>query len=831
MKPRFLSSPRVFPGLWLFFHLAIAAALAVSLLFSPPPRIKTDLFDLLPGGSGLKSASAADRILTARTGRGVFILTGSRDFGEARDAARLLYQDLADSPAFENISLYVDDTVTAQLSRYLHQYRYVLLDRDTRALLEGGEAQSLAGQALAAAFGAFTFTSLDTIETDPFLLADRGMRRFLGSALLSSGALSPRDEVLAARLEDVWYVLIRGRLSPAAVSLTGTESGAALIYQAAGRIQAQNPGLRFVYSGVPFHSYASSSGAQREISQITTVTSLIILVLFLLVFRSPLPVLITLAAIGVSALAAVGAALLFFREIHVLTFVFGTTLIGMGVDYSVHYTIHRRGNPALESGAAVRARISRSVTMSLVSSCICFALLLFAPFSILRQFAVFSIIGLVSSFLSVFCLFPLLKNPPREGRFVFFRKGPATRSAPRSAPQAAPRPGTEPGKAGPGLLLKAGALILVAGGALVLLLVNRDRLRVENNLSGLYTMPDYLLESEKTAAQVLNHGSAGWYFIVSGESREEVLENEEALTAALDREIAAGNLSAYLGTTLFIPSPKTQRQSYAAAEALLPWAEGQFEYLGFPPEAVRVFREDFAQARDRLVFPDGDIPPYLADIIANLWIGETGGRWYSCVLPLHGKSEAPFRALAADLGGVFFVHKVKDISGELDALTRVMILLFGAAYGVVALVVFRFYPLREALRICAVPLLVVLVTLGVLAAADIALSLFSMTGLVLVFGLGLDYMFYMAEDPAAPGYALTVLAVLLSYATTALSFGALSLSGFAPVHIFGLTVFTGLSAAFMFAMLFRGGLSRENQRTSGAGEGSAPSRSRHTPRA
>jgi predicted exporter len=753
--------------------------------------INTDLFDLLPASSSLRSAAAADKVLGARTGRGVYILSESRDFGEAREAAIALYGALGDSPAFESLALFVDEALMAQLAAYLHDYRYALLDGETRELLEKGGARTVAGEALAAAFGALTFTGLDSLETDPFLLADRGMRRFLGSALLSGGALSLREDVLAASLGDTWYVLIRGSLSAAGASLTNAESGVEKIYAAAEHIREQNPGAGFVYSGIPFHSYASSSAAQREISLISAVTSLIILVLFLFVFRSILPVTLTLLTIGVSALSAAGTVLLFFREMHVLTFVFGTTLIGMGVDYSVHYFIHRRGSPALESGAAIRGHLRRSILMSLASSCLCFALLLFAPFAILRQFAVFSMAGLLSSFLSVFCLYPLLKNPAPEKRRIPWLK-------PSSGGTARP-------------LLRGLLIAALLAAALGTLFGSRDKLRVENNLGGLYTMPDYLLESERAASAVLNQGSAGWYFIVSGESPEETLEHEEALTAALDAEIAGGNLSSYMAASLFIPSVRTQQKNYAAAAALLPWAEGQFESLGFPPEAAAAFREDFARARDKQLFPGGDIPPYLADIIANLWIGKAGDAYYSCVLPLHTKGEEPFRAIAEKFDFVFFVNKVEDISRELDSLTWVMILLFAAAYLLIALGLRFFYSPADAARICAIPALVVLVTLAVLAAADIPLSLFSMTGLVLVFGLGLDYMFYMTEDRRSPGRPLTVLAVFLSFATTALSFGALSLSGFAPVHIFGLTVFTGLSAAFVFALLLSGGPARKGR--------------------
>jgi len=69
--------------------------------------------------------------------------------------------------------------------------------------------------------------------------------------------------------------------------------------------------------------------------------------------------------------------------------------------------------------------------------------------------------------------------------------------------------------------------------------------------------------------------------------------------------------------------------------------------------------------------------------------------------------------------------------------------------------------------------------------------------------LGLDYIFYMIGKKQGEEKPLTSLAVVLSFLTTLLSFGALVLSSFTPTHIFGLTVSAGLGAAFIFAMLLQ----------------------------
>jgi predicted exporter len=770
---------------WAAVHGGILALLLISLFPALPltrVRFNTNLYDILPPSHNLKAVAAADKMLGDRNARQIFILSAAADFEEARNGAALLYRQCSGSPAFENVSLYVDAGVIAEFTRYLYDYRFVMADEETRKLLEGGRAGEIAEDALAAAFGAFNFVPLDTIEADPFLLTNRRLEQFLSSSLLSSGSMSLRDGVLSASAGETWYVLVRGTLSPAGASITNNDSGIKKIYAAAAGIVEQIPGLRFYYSGVPFHSYESSSNAQREISLISIITLLIVILIFLYVFRSPLPVFFSVLAAGMSIVLATASALLVFREIHVMTFVFGTTLIGTSIDYSVHFFVHWKGSPSLKTGNEIRSHIIKSMLMSFVSTVICFLGLLFAPFPILKQFAVFSLAGMLSSFLTAVCLYPRLVIPAPSTRRLPVMRRPLIR----------------------GRHSRSWILIVMAAGTLLVLFINRDSVKIENNIAALYTMSPSMLESEKTSAMVLNHGSAGWYFIVSGSGRQETLENEEILLARLEEEILRGNLRSLLGTSVFIPSVQTQKKNYHAMKALIPLAEVQYENLGFPPGSIEIFHRDFIAAEEKYSLPGENIPPYIGDLISNLWIGETGGRCYSCVLPLHPGDEAAFRAIAEEFDFVFFVNKVKDVGKELDTLTRTMMVLFLGAYFLIAILARFFYSPRDTLRICAVPIFLSLVTLAVLAARNIPLGFFSAAALVLVFGLGLDYIFYLGEGSRSRMSSLTTLGVFLSFATTALSFGVLALSSFTPVHIFGLTVFAGLTAAFTAAMLLSG---------------------------
>ena len=86
------------------------------------------------------------------------------------------------------------------------------------------------------------------------------------------------------------------------------------------------------------------------------------------------------------------------------------------------------------------------------------------------------------------------------------------------------------------------------------------------------------------------------------------------------------------------------------------------------------------------------------------------------------------------------------------------------------------------------------------------LEFFSITGIILVFGLGLDYVIYMVEaqkrNDTTENKRLEPYAILLSFFTTAVSFGAISLSSFTPVHLMGLAILVGLATAYYSSFFY-----------------------------
>jgi len=769
----------IFLKLWFTIHLGIPALLGLSLFFASPLRLSTQLLDLLPQ-SGMSMIIEADNILTERNSREAVILFASPAFEKARNTAIYFYDKFKDDAGIDNASLFFDSHAISEITDFFFESRFVIAGEDTIELLESGDAGEIAMDALASVFGAFNFIPLDNIDRDPFLLTERRMREFISTALLAGGNLGIREDVLSAQKDGIWYVILRFTLSPQAVSVTNMSNNVIReIYSTAALIRETEPELEMYFSGFPFHSYESASSAQREITILLTISMIFILLLFLIIFRSPIPIIFSIIDISVSLVLATTAVFLFFREVHVFTFIFGTTLIGICIDYSIHFFIRWKGNAALKNGNEIRSSISKCLITCFVSTTICFVVILFTPFPIFRQFSVFTLVGLISSFLTAYCIYPLLKVPDERKRHLKFLDRKIISMPP---------------------VLKIMFASGLAAAFIVILYLNPHGLRINTDLNSLYTMSPFLERSEKKAAAVLDHGSSPWYFIVAGRSAEETLQNEEWLIWQLEEEVTRGNLSSFLGTSMFVPSLERQRRTYQAMSALLPLARLQYENLGFPPEYAELFYAEFA-AGEIYFSPEG--LDSLAEI-SNLWIGEVNGYYFSCVFPFHAKDVGIFNSIADAHDFVFLINKEEDINYDLDILTRTIVVLFFIAYFIISVVIFIRYPLKKSIKICITPGLGILAVLAVLAVRGISLGFLPISALILVFGLAIDFSIFMSGGKDREEKKLVRFAVLMSFLTSSLSFGILTFSSFAPVSIFGFTVAVGLAAAFIFTMLLQG---------------------------
>ena len=778
-------SSKNFLGIWLVYHLVLIAFFLLTFAFnSSRIKIDADLFNMFPRPFEEEGIRNADEKLTETVGQNVFILVSHKDFSTAKTVAEEVYQQLEQSDNFNHVTLYSNLEDLSSVTDYLYDYRWNLLDKESIELINSPDgAYDFAQDAIMQAYSPFTMLPLDNLDTDPFMLTETNANALLAFVKKSGTAMSVKDSVLASKQDDIWYVMIRGMLSKKGSALASKDNGISQIYSICTPLEKD--GVRFVYSGTAFNSHQSSNEAMKEIGLITTISMLVVVVLLLLVFHSPLPIFMSVGSILVSVLTAVITTLAVFKKMHILTLVFGTSLIGSCIDYSLHYFTQWAGNPLLKSGEEIRKHLTKSLSMAIISSVLCYAILLFAPFDMLKQMSLFSLSGLISSFLTTIAIYPFIPLP--KGERVIKVSGILKESASPFAKK----------------IIGRIAITGIFAFAILSLLICHKNFKIKNDLNRLYTMEGRILEDKKLSIAITKYNPTGW-FIVRGNTEQEALENEEQLCRKLDERF--GKDFGYIATTNFIPTIAQQKKSRQACQELLQLAPQQYEDLGFEEDLTDFLQEDFEAGSDDFIsIEKGNVPDYLIDSIATAWLGQIDGKYYTVVMPALIDDNTRMREIADGQSDVFFVNKLADMGSDLDKLTIMVIKFFILAYAVMFIVLKFFYKWKQALKIISVPLLIMLMTAAIFTLRKTSLEFFSVTGLILVFGLGLDYIIYMMENEKERAGSIKTLepfATLLSFITTIISFGALSLSTFQPVHLMGLSIFIGLATAYISSMLY-----------------------------
>jgi len=757
--------------------------------------VSFDLMELVPSGAGAVGESApaelrrlADSRVQAPLSRQVLALVEHADADEALAAAHLLAERWRASGLFAWVELEPEMDIAALRSGLLAQ-RVALLPAATREqwLHEPERAIRERASELADPFLAAGLVPLGQDWLGLAQHAQDALRPAAGTALsydLGSGTLQVEaDDSTAILLRaqthsdafDAHGVAARGSSNFCSVTL------AAQIVE--DRAVLAKKGSALFVAGGPLYAEQGRAQATREISWIGGVaTGGIVLLLLLALWH--VRALLALVPVAVGLLSGTIACVAVFGSIHILTLVIGASLIGVAVDFPLHWLGKCYGLRPWEPRDALR-RVLPGLSMSLAASLIGYLALLFTPFVALTQTAVFSAAGLLGAYACTLCQLPEWMRGWR------------------------PRPWSP-------LLQLAAALLrlreavaarrVATAGLVVLLLLGTvggiQRLSMHDDLRQWLSLPPELLREAQEIGERTGVMPTSQFFLVQAADADALLRKQRELSRELDKLVERGALGAYNALSQFVAPLAEQRalQVQLAALALRLEIWRPLVDVGVPREALQ--EELAALQKLPLVSVDEALSGELAERWQGLWLGERGegGEVAGLVTLLNLRDvaalHAAVREVAAD--GVWLI----DRSGELNQLfseTRAKAAeLKLLSYVAAALLLWWGFGRSAVWRVLVVPLAAVALSLAVLGWAGQPLTLFSLFGLLLVSALGVDYAIFMYEGVA--GAAASLVGILLSATTTLLSFGLLVFSQTPVISGFGLSVSLGVSFSLLFAI-------------------------------
>ncbi len=473
------------------FILLIIIILLCFLGFTHKGYIETNLLKtLLPQ----KVINSTDIVSIANKSSSVIKVIFENDNQEDLDKLKHDFIKQIDTDYFE--------ITTPDVSKILNKYLLQptnFLSKETKILLKGKKYDEIYAKSIEKLYNP-TGIQLTTLDKDPYLLLD--------DFILSNRKISDKIDYLDGKYYDYMSIKFKKNeaLSP---DISNKKIRELINFQ---RYLSDNHSKIYL-AGAPIHSYYTSTRSVTDINIICILSTLIIIFLTLKYFRD-LKLLLPMAlSIIFGMLLGFVTTKLWFENFQVITMVFSTTLIGIGIDYSYHYFFADK----------VDSKFIKNLSFSFITTVVPFALLYFTGIELLEQVAVFTIFGLLGIYLIVLFIYPCFN---------------AVKPVKNYEPQTN--------------IYKICLFIIF-----ILSMAGFARLHFNDNLTALYTPTRDLLKAENLYNKISGEEAYSQIITVKADNINKIIETEEKITKELD----ANNIE-YISLSKIFPSVKTQYENY-----------------------------------------------------------------------------------------------------------------------------------------------------------------------------------------------------------------------------------------------------------------------------
>ncbi len=760
------------------------------LLLNKRISFNTDILALLPVEQRDPVVQIATDHMFNTVQQQVAILVGAKTWPEAVRAADAYTAIINTHPdLIQNSHLISENSHTGALNVFLKS-RLGLLTLKQQSDLQLQSSQYWLNIALSSLYNPFSGPKLGAWQDDPFELFSGWIQE-----RAQETPVRPRDGKLFIADNTYNYIVILMRLIKPAFSMSNQKAVMPILDAAKAAAQKAAPNTDIISTGVIFHAAFGSQEASHEMSTIAVGSLLGIIILMFIIFRSLKPILFIGLSISIGCLGALSICWILLGQIHLLTLVFGASLIGVAQDYSIYFICSRLGANENISSRELLKQLWPGLILTLTAAIIGYMGLALTPFPALRQMALFSGVGLIFAWLTVVCWFPLLIKPYTLQSTYFAKIFDASL------------------KHWP--VLRFNKLTFVISLLFsIFILIGFSRLSVSDDIRSLQNPPKALINDQIKFSKLLDAPTLVQFYLIRGATEQIVLQREEALKRELQNLMNKHIITGYQAISNWVPSAKLQNTNQDLVKQKL------LSHINNSPLEILANKigENSAWAehiRNHLLASSTILTPvsFLSSPISQpwrfLWLGKINksGDQYASIVTIKGlKSYADLdqlKNISPKIPGVKWVDKISEISSILSHYREYMTWVVLGAYIAIYLLLYLRYR-TTTWRVMMPPLVASMSTIALLGIFRSPLELFHVLALMLILGLGVDYGIFLQEKSK-----YNWLTIGLSAISALLSFGLLALSNTPPLHAFGLTMLMGMTIVWLISPCFRN--SREIQ--------------------
>lgn len=682
-------------------------------------------------------------------------------------AVQWWYDTLKKQEYIHEIHGLFDQNFQQDWGRFAYQYRYQLTDTQT---IERLTQQTQYDWILSQLYSPFSGINVNELNNDPLLLTRSAQLNQLsnaGNLIVTNNWLTTKDDN-----GNIWYLLY-GELNGSSFDMNQSHHIVKQLAILTDSFKQQWPNTEILKRGVIYYSDDAGTQAKSDISTIGSLSMIGIVILIFVVFRSIRPIVLTILSIAIGILCGTLAVLLVFGEIHIITIVMSSSIIGVTIDYSLHYLTERLLHGNQETANKSLTKLLPTLKIALYTSLVTYLILLLTPFPGLKQLSVFACFGLIGAFLSVVLWYPFLVNNI----------------------QARPKTANSILSFWLGLWQKKTMQFIMPAVAIVFICTGASNLTIDDDIGRLQSLPPALQKEEQQIVAITKKSTDQKWFIVYGETPEQTLQRLEKFLPKLENAKQTGVFD--LHQAINLPSKQKQLHNIEVIEKYSPFIIDSLQQLGINAKPI-----DLDKEKTLLITPEKWLQSVTSQGRKLLWLSMENGH-SATLIPISGINNiTELKQLAKNEEGIEWLDRRQEFN-EMFSSYRIHLtqLLLVAITIICASFIYRNrrHGVKHALKSTLPTLLSVGCALSILGFTQQPLNLFSMLALILVIGVGIDYSLFLSSHDDEKESAL--LAVSMAALTTLLSFGLLVLSHTSAIIGFGFVLVGGIFAAFLFAPL------------------------------
>ena len=546
--------------------------------------------------------------------------------------------------------------------------------------------------------------------------------------------------------------------------------------------QSSVTSLELVLSGPSVFAVQSRTGIKADAQWLSMLGGGFVIVLLYVTFRSFTILCLSLAPLITGLLVAGITVYIGFGFIHGMTLAFGTTLIGVAIDYPLHVCAH------LETDRSPRSTIMQiwpTIRLGAITTAIGYGAMLFSGFPGLSQLGLFAIAGLLSAAAATRYIIPVLvpskmKKPLPWSTWLPFHA-------------------------------QASRLMIIVPISMMLSLTYlglSDKPFWEVDIANLSPVPQNLRDRDRWLRQELGAPALRDMMVIVASNAQRVLELSEALKETLDQLVDQGNMVGYEMAADYLPSIRTQvmrRNTLPDRAALEKHLSDAQRDLPFKPELFEPFLQSMVESKHLEPLDNQSVKSTILGTKIRSLLYTHQDQWVGTILLRDvNNRQAIQQAIQTNAFKAIHYLDLKTESNDMVTIYRQEVITY-LAIGIGFLTLILGIGLRSISRMLAVLLPIagsIMLDLALLHALGERLSLFHLAALLLVFGIGLDYTLFFQRPHKTPAERQqTISAIIVCSLTTITVFGLLACSQTPVLHGIGLTVFLGSLICFFFAAL------------------------------